>query len=124
MRPIDADALVAILYERVEECKKTEDVAKKFGTEAYYTGRMTAFYDILSFVERMKEPCFDEQLSAALHDLRESDMVDCCHCKHYFVYSTADCDDANLDCGVCKRDCPCKTCKNNSNWEWRGADHD
>lgn len=147
MRPIDADALVAMLYERVEECKKNEDDAKKFGVEAYNTGRATAFYDILMFVERMKPYTalktleeqhaqavaerdavnkdrinLHEQLNAALQDLRKADMVDCCHCRHYKVYDANECAAAGCTCDDCKRDCPCKTCKNNSNWEWRGIE--
>ena len=198
MRPIDAEVLLAMLYESVEECQKIEEDARKFGAGLYYTGRATAFCDILSFVERMKPYQFDggnsallhnaaktamsayndhiaaggkgdpaeecwiealgegalaitalktleeryaqavaerdavnkdrinlhEQLNAALQDLRKADMVDCCHCKHYKVNDANECAAADCTCDDCKRDCPCKTCKNNSNWEWRGVQHD
>ena len=55
---------------------------------------------------------------AAVADLREADLVDCAHCKHY-ASSMIPC---QCDCDNCRLDCVCKTCSRNSNWQWRGVE--
>ena len=74
MRPIDAEVLLAMLYESVEECKAIEEDARKFGAGLYYSGRAIAFCDILSFVERMKPYQFDGGNSALLYNAAKSAM--------------------------------------------------
>lgn len=59
---------------------------------------------------------------ALLADLREADLVDCVHCIHAEKPIAAnECDDTDGNCEVCEKACACKTCRNNSNWIWRGA---
>ena len=77
----------------------------------------------LAYINKLEQRLaqLERERDAAVEDLREADMVDCCHCKHYKVYGANECDAEDCTCDDCKRDCPCKNCKTNSNWEWRGV---
>lgn len=44
--------------------------------------------------------------------------TDCCACRHN--QTRPQCDDVIGLCYECPFDCPCSTCRDNSNWEWRG----
>ena len=42
---------------------------------------------------------------------------DCRFCT--YSATPAPCEAADCDCSICKEDCACKTCRDNSNWQWR-----
>lgn len=63
----------------------------------------------------------EETICAALKDLKNAD-VECQCCRH-----NADSREINIEdclavesCKKCTMDCPCRGCKDKSNWEWRG----
>lgn len=58
--------------------------------------------------------------TAMLEALHKSD-IDCDSCKHSHG---GECENADFDCMTCDCDCICKSCRDNSNWEWRGATSD
>ena len=60
----------------------------------------------------------EQDLGAVLADLKKVDM-ECDFCGHN--QENAPCDAADCDCSICTEDCVCKTCRDNSNWQWRGA---
>ena len=62
-------------------------------------------------IERLKTD-FD----AAVADIKHNDNCDVCK---YTKYDGA-CDESDFDCKTCKNACPCATCRNESNWQWRG----
>lgn len=60
-----------------------------------------------------------EQLQKAYNgliaDVKQNAIRDVCDiCKHNVMFD--DCE----DCFTCKLDCPCRECKEGSNWKWRG----
>lgn len=65
------------------------------------------------------------QLNAALGELknaaRHSEV--CCGCKHYgvSVEDSPACAECDCECSQCKNPCPCTSCEEASNWEWKGA---
>lgn len=86
--------------------------------------------------KREKKPCFDMLLAdaaelnakleqrlaqaererdAAVHDLKLADELDCEYCKHQFGGCTYD------GCKQCSSPCPCGSCRDNSNYVWRGV---
>lgn len=60
------------------------------------------------------------QLAAALNDLKDADRYECEHCANYSELPEEKCDEAGGNCELCNEDCPCRTCVDNSNWQWRG----
>ena len=53
---------------------------------------------------------------ALLNDLREADMIECEHCKHYRINDP----ECSCECGTCINPCPCNECYHNNLWAWRG----
>ena len=61
-----------------------------------------------------------QKLRECMGDLKDADMIDCRHCA-YYRSGTELTDDCPADCDSCSNDdCGCKTCRDNSNWEWKG----
>lgn len=57
---------------------------------------------------------------AAVRQMCEADHNNafaCNFCKHDDV-----CDGRLISCGDCDMDCPCNTCVDHSNWQWRGVE--
>lgn len=78
------------------------------------TAKAVLFEDAVAAGERMKR-----ERDAAVKQLKDVDTVDllyCSHCKHEELcdYNLNSCDD-------CEKDCPCHTCVDMCNWQWRGA---
>lgn len=44
--------------------------------------------------------------------------TDCSACAHAKVMVPCEATKEFLMCDTCEMDCVCKTCRNNSNWEW------
>lgn len=66
---------------------------------------------------------YKRERDAAVEDLREADRLDCEHCINYSQFGSDACDESNFMCTECKKiHCRCKTCRNNSNWQWRGVE--
>ena len=57
----------------------------------------------------------ERERDAAVHDLKLADRVDCDFCKHQYGGCTYD------GCKDCSKPCPCGSCRNSSNYEWRGV---
>lgn len=53
---------------------------------------------------------------AAIHDIMCRDHCDVCK----YSKNDGSCDESDFDCETCKNTCPCATCRNESNWQWRG----
>jgi hypothetical protein len=48
-------------------------------------------------------------------------IYDCYKCKHQKIgEKEVPCLDSDYSCETCKYDCPCKSCRKGSNWEWSG----
>lgn len=96
------DPCIGCPYER------TEDAEWKCGLNA----------DVIVLIQRL-----EVERDAAIADVKESDVLyECEHCAH--TISGADCDkceEVYFDCEKCEAECKCKSCRNGSNWEWRGA---
>ena len=59
----------------------------------------------------------EAERDAAVADLREADIIECEHCKHYREYDS----ECGCECQTCAIDCACVDCYKNSHWEWRGV---
>ena len=57
----------------------------------------------------------ERERDAAVHDLKLADDLDCEFCKHQFGGCTYD------GCKQCSSPCPCGSCRDNSNYVWRGV---
>lgn len=76
--------------------------------------------DALAYIRQL-----ERERNALLEDLRDADRIDCEHCASYDGAATKECEDADYLCDKCTRtDCPCSTCRDCSNWEWRGIQND
>lgn len=64
-------------------------------------------------VERERDAAVDDLTNAALEG-----MV-CTGCKHSTGLDDC-CEEDDFDCTECQAPCMCRTCKVNSNYEWRG----
>ena len=66
----------------------------------------------------LREPLTESQRreKAAIHDIMCRDHCDVCKYGKY----DGSCDESDFDCETCKNTCPCATCRNESNWQWRG----
>ena len=70
--------------------------------------------DTLAYIQQLE--C---ERDAAVEELKEVDLLDlfrCSHCKHEEL-----CDETMYSCSDCDKDCPCSTCVDCSNWQWRGV---
>ena len=90
--------------------------------------RDTLEIDALAYIRQL-EHSWDElfetakqlerERDAAVEQLKEVDKEDlfrCSHCIHDEL-----CNDGLTPCVDCDKECPCHTCRNSSNWEWRGV---
>ncbi len=62
----------------------------------------------------------ERERDAAVKQLKDVDTVDifyCSHCKHEEL-----CDHNLNSCDDCEKDCPCHTCVDMCNWQWRGVE--
>ena len=59
-----------------------------------------------------------QALNDALLDLKKAD-VGCDFCANN--REDAPCDAADLDYSICAENCVCKTCRDKSNWTWKGS---
>ncbi len=78
------------------------------------TAKAVLFDEAVAAGEKMKR-----ERDAAVEQLKNVDTVDifyCSHCKHEELcdYNLNSCDD-------CEKDCPCHTCVDMCNWQWRGV---
>lgn len=61
-----------------------------------------------------------EMLEACCRDLKKAD-IDCQFCKHSnYPELGKKCLDSDCSCEECGADCPCRGCRSNSNYKWRG----
>ena len=58
------------------------------------------------------------ELDAAIADLKAVD-IDCKMCAHAGQYNDV-CESNDCNCIYCDADCICRSCRNNSNYQWRG----
>lgn len=56
----------------------------------------------------------------AVDDLKDADMLECSHCRHYQKMDVQKCEESDCDCRECKEECACRYCTDNQHWEWRG----
>lgn len=79
--------------------------------------------DGLSIMLTAAESAFEtikRERDAAVEQLKEVDVssyFECAHCKHEEL-----CDSPVWPCNDCdNEECPCHTCSEGSNWQWRGV---
>lgn len=60
---------------------------------------------------------FEDGRKSMAEALRVLDL-ECKYCVHSCKAPEGDCIQADYDCFVCTKDCPCRACRNNSNWEF------
>lgn len=72
---------------------------------------------VLAYIQQLESRLaqVERERDAAVHDLKLADRVDCDFCKHQYGGCTYD------DCQDCSKPCPCGSCRNSSNYEWRGV---
>lgn len=77
--------------------------------------------DAVRVIVKMNKMCDD-----LMDDLQDADRIECSHCAAYENAATKErCEDADYLCDKCTRtDCPCRTCRDCSNWTWRGVRED
>ena len=72
-------------------------------------------YDSLAYIQQL-----ERERDAAVVQLKEVDVssyFECAHCKHEEL-----CDSPVWPCNDCdNEECPCHTCSEGSNWQWRGV---
>ena len=62
-----------------------------------------------------------EMFEACCRDLKKAD-IDCQFCKHSNDPELGKkCLDSDCSCEECGADCPCRGCRSNSNYKWRGV---
>ncbi len=77
------------------------------------------FHERCLLLEVQKRHAVERERNAAIEQLKEVDRVDlfrCSHCIHDEL-----CNDGLTSCVDCDKNCPCHTCENGSNWQWRGV---
>lgn len=74
-------------------------------------------FEAASMIEELESRLaqVERERDAAVHDLKLADRVDCDFCKHQYGGCTYD------GCKDCSKPCPCGSCRNSSNYEWRGV---
>lgn len=73
-----------------------------------------------AFYEGMLEDKHAE-IEACCRDLKKAD-IDCQFCKHSNDPELGKkCLDSDCSCEECGADCPCRVCRSNSNYKWRGV---
>ena len=74
--------------------------------------------DALAYIQQL-----ERERDAAVAQLKEVDVssyFECAHCKHEEL-----CDSPVWPCNDCdNEECPCHTCSEGSNWQWRGVKND
>ena len=94
------------------------DVAQK--VEAAKRGLPYAYVediasDALAYIQQI-----ERERDAAVEQLKAVDVssyFECAHCKHEEL-----CDSPVWPCNDCdNEECPCHTCSDGSNWQWRGV---
>ena len=70
--------------------------------------------DALAYIQQL-----EAERDALATALQRCDL-DCDYCKHSAIPNPS-CEAMNMDCMSCDADCPCKSCLDNSNWQWRGV---
>ena len=68
--------------------------------------------ELLEEVEQL-----EAEHAALLNDLKEADMTECEHCKHYRINDP----ECSCECWSCINPCPCNECYHNNLWQWRGV---
>lgn len=73
--------------------------------------------DVLAYIKQLEQRLTqaERERDAAVHDLKLADELDCEYCKHQFGGCTYD------GCKQCSSPCPCGSCRDNSNYVWRGV---
>lgn len=74
----------------------------------------TLLKDALAYIQQI-----ERERDAAVEQLKDADTIDlfyCSHCKHEQL-----CDYNLNSCEDCEKDCPCHTCVDMCNWQWRGV---
>ena len=71
--------------------------------------------DTLALIQQL-----ERERDAAVEQLKQADkenLLECTHCKH-----NVRCSEILLGCNDCDNsECPCSTCVDLSNWQWRGV---
>lgn len=82
--------------------------------------------DAIAYIRQLEAQA--EQLKrerdAAIADVKESDVLyECEHCAHRRMTEeeAEACKRNDFECMKCEAECICKSCRNGSGWEWRGA---
>jgi hypothetical protein len=67
-----------------------------------------------------KNQQLEHERDAAVQQLKQADkenLLECTHCRH-----NVRCSEILLGCNGCDNsECPCSTCVDLSNWQWRGV---
>lgn len=120
------------MNERIKYAKGKLDEAERNGEDVatlrYWAGYLDALCrtdaelsaaraerDVIT--KRMTQ--LEQENAALLFDLKKVD-IDCDFCRH----NGAAPEECDVECIRCKLDCPCKTCRDNSNYVWRGMKED
>ncbi|MBQ8508069.1 MAG: hypothetical protein IJ466_11650 [Clostridia bacterium] len=78
------------------------------------------FHERCLLLEVQKRHAVECERNAAVEQLRRADkenLLECTHCKH-----NVRCSEILLGCNGCDNsECPCNTCVDLSNWQWRGV---
>lgn len=102
MRLIDAEPL------REYWLEETENAAKYHPNDVLY-----------SIDDQPTVDAVPPEIRVLLEALRKLDWS-CDYCAHRDIPH----EDCNGECQTCSHDdCRCKTCRDNSNWEWNGGNH-
>ena len=75
--------------------------------------------DAIAYIEQL-----EAERDAAIADIKESDVLhECEHCAHRRMTQEEEeaCERNGFECMKCAAECKCKSCRNGSNWEWRGV---
>ena len=105
----DAVALIDKLLESKKQLERERDEARNdLDTLNYATTELHSAYDAM---ERERDAAVEQ-----LKEVDRGDLFRCSHCIHDEL-----CNDGLTSCIDCDKDCSCHTCKNGSNWQWRGV---
>lgn len=80
--------------------------------------------DALAYIQKLESRLaqVERERDAAVQCLMEAtkEGAVCTGCRHDLGIDGR-CEEADFDCKQCKIPCMCKTCKKNSNYQWRGV---